>query len=89
MYREEFVLNPKPGQHYFLQTHGITSRADIYLNGQLVASNKTQVGAYGGHRYDITAMVASQNALLIQAFPTNYLRDFAMGYVDWNPYPPG
>lgn len=88
-YREEFSLQPQQGQHYFLQTHGITSRADIYLNGKLIASNETQVGAYGGKRYEIsTALSAGSNAILIVAYPTNYLRDFAMGYVDWNPYPP-
>ncbi|KEF55987.1 uncharacterized protein A1O9_07567 [Exophiala aquamarina CBS 119918] len=89
LFREEFSLSPQAGQHYFLQTNGITSRADIYLNGVQIASNETQVGAYGGKRYEITeAISAGNNAILIVAYPTNYLRDFAMGYVDWNPYPP-
>jgi exo-1,4-beta-D-glucosaminidase len=89
LFREEFSLSPQAGQHYFLQTHGITSRADIYLNGVQIATNETQVGAYGGRRYEITdALSEGSNAILIVAYPTNYLRDFAMGYVDWNPYPP-
>jgi exo-1,4-beta-D-glucosaminidase len=89
LYREEFMLVRQPSQHYFLQTHGITSRADIYVNGVQITSNQTQVGSYGGHEYDITkALTDGNNAILIVAYPTNYLRDFAMGYVDWNPYPP-
>ncbi|KAJ9612135.1 hypothetical protein H2200_003732 [Cladophialophora chaetospira] len=89
LYREEFALARQPNQHYFLQTNGITSRADIYVNGVQIASNKTQVGSYGGKKYEITnALTDGQNAILIVAYPTNYLRDFAMGYVDWNPYPP-
>lgn len=89
LFREELSLSPQPGQHFFLQTNGITSRADIYLNGVQIASNETQVGAYGGQRYEITeALSEGNNAILIVAYPTNYLRDFAMGYVDWNPYPP-
>jgi exo-1,4-beta-D-glucosaminidase len=89
MYREEFTVNVRQGQHYFLQTHGITSRAAIHINGKLIADENTQVGAYGGLKYDITGAVQSgTNVILIKAYPTNYLRDFAMGFVDWNPYPP-
>ncbi|KAE8395060.1 glycoside hydrolase superfamily [Aspergillus alliaceus] len=90
LYREELTLvAPPKGQHIFLITHGITSKADIYFNGKQVASNTTQQGSYGGQRYDITPFIQTgKNALLIQAHPTNYLRDFAQGFVDWNPYPP-
>ncbi|KAI9760173.1 MAG: hypothetical protein M1840_002590 [Geoglossum simile] len=89
LYREEFVLNPKSGQHYFVHTNGITSRADVYMNGVLIASKDVQVGSYGGQKYEITQHVLQgNNCLVVAAYPTNYLRDFAMGFVDWNPYPP-
>lgn len=89
LYREEFELQPKPHQHYFIETHGISSRADIYVNGELLVSKSEQVGAYGGHKYEVTDRIQSDgNCLLIQAYPTNYLRDLAIGFVDWNPYPP-
>lgn len=89
LYREEFTLSRLANQYYFLQTNGVTSRADIYVNGVQIASNLIQVGSYGGKKYDITKVVTDGlNAILIVAHPTNYLRDFAMGYVDWNPYPP-
>lgn len=88
LYREEFTLNPSDGQYFTLLTHGITSKADIYLNGELIAASDEQQGSYGGHRYNLTDRVhAGMNCLLIRAYPTNYLRDFAMGFVDWNPYP--
>ncbi|KAB8342778.1 hypothetical protein FH972_022376 [Carpinus fangiana] len=89
LYREEFQMQPSPDQHYFLETNGITSRADLYINGHLVADKSTLVGAYGGKKVDITRFIQSgSNAVLVQAYPTNYLRDFALGFVDWNPYPP-
>jgi exo-1,4-beta-D-glucosaminidase len=44
-YRNEFALKPKPGQHYFLQTNGITSKADVFLNGKQVADKVLQSGA--------------------------------------------
>ncbi|KAM5486502.1 putative exo-1,4-beta-D-glucosaminidase [Microsporum audouinii] len=89
LYREQFNLRPGRGQYFTLHTHGITSKGDIYLNGHRVASKDVQAGSYGGHRYDVTAYVRQgDNCLLIKAYPTNYLRDLAMGFVDWNPYPP-
>ncbi|KAI0863767.1 family 2 glycoside hydrolase [Xylaria cubensis] len=88
IYRNEFSLDPKPGRHYFLQTHGITSKGDIFMNGKQVASNLTQAGAYGGHEYDVTQLVEEQNALLVRVHPTDYNYDLALGFVDWNPYPP-
>src|SRR5436190_1997572 len=89
LYREEFMLNPEPGQHYFVQTNGITSRGDVYINGVLIASKDIQVGSYGGQKYEVTQhLLQGENCILIATYPTNYLRDFAMGFVDWNPYPP-
>lgn len=88
LYRSEFSLKPEVGSHFFLQTNGITSKADIYLNGHEVADKYTQAGAYGGQLYDITDIAQSSNALVIKAYPTDYNKDFALGFVDWNPYPP-
>ncbi|KAA8629498.1 hypothetical protein SMACR_05835 [Sordaria macrospora] len=87
LYRHEFGLDPEAGKYFHLITHGITSRADVYLNGKEVADKKTQAGGYGGHTYDITDLVGQKNALLIQAHPTSYYYDFALGWVDWNPWP--
>lgn len=88
LYRTEFDLRNGNGAHAFLITNGITSKADIFLNGNQIADNKTQAGAYGGHTYDITDIAESKNALLIRAYPTDYNKDFALGFVDWNSYPP-
>ncbi|PYI12658.1 glycoside hydrolase [Aspergillus sclerotiicarbonarius CBS 121057] len=90
IYREEVTLQPPPrGEQILLITHGVTSRADIFVNGAQIASSSYQQGCYGGHQYDITPHVRSgSNALLIQAHPTDYLADFGQGFADWNPYPP-
>jgi exo-1,4-beta-D-glucosaminidase len=91
-YRSEGRLEKSHhGKHFYtLRTNGITSRADIYLNGHLVANKDTQAGAYVGLEYDVTDFLrfGSSNTLLIKTYPTNYNRDFALGFVDWNPYPP-
>lgn len=88
IYRQEFISNPSAGQYLTLHTHGITSKAEIYVNGALVASSEDQKGSFGGRRYNLTDLIQSgTNCILIRAYPTNYLRDFAMGFIDWNPYP--
>ncbi|KAL2185884.1 glycoside hydrolase family 2 protein [Thermothelomyces heterothallicus CBS 203.75] len=87
IYRSEFSLHPGPGTHFFLQTHGISSRADIFLNGKRVANSSEQAGSYVGRIYDITKQVHRENALAIQVYPTNYYYDLALGWVDWNPWP--
>ncbi|KAJ6115435.1 hypothetical protein N7486_001213 [Penicillium sp. IBT 16267x] len=88
IYREEFSVHPSNDQYFTLVTHGITSKADIYVNGAQIATSEQQQGSYGGHQYDMTNHLRSGwNCLLILAYPTNYLRDFAIGFLDWNPYP--
>lgn len=90
LYREEFTVDVvSPRQHYFLITHGITSKADIWINGKQLTDKKYQAGSYGGHKYEVTDyLLSGANALLIQAYETNYLLDSAIGFIDWNPYPP-
>ena len=88
-YRTELEVSVQEGSHVQLRTHGISSRADIYLNGALVADKNVQAGAYAGSTYDITGKVKNgTNILLVRVYPTDYNRDFALGFVDWNPYPP-
>ncbi|KAI5460652.1 glycoside hydrolase superfamily [Mariannaea sp. PMI_226] len=90
LYRNQFSLSVKhqPKRHYFLQTNGITPAADLFLNGKRIADNVTQSGAYGGHTFDITPLARKENALVVKVYPANYQYDFAVGFVDWNPYPP-
>ena len=87
-YRGQFALERAQGDHYVLQTHGITSRADVFVNGKQIADKNLQAGSYGGHTYDISNVVADSNALAFKVYPTSYMNDLAVGFVDWNPPPP-
>tara|TARA_R110002003_G_scaffold534_8_gene20271 strand:+ start:6261 stop:8705 length:2445 start_codon:yes stop_codon:yes gene_type:complete len=90
-YRSEGIRSPSSNasDYYTLRTNGISSRADIWLNTQLLADKNTQAGAYVGREYDVTELLKSDsNVILVKAYPTDYDRDFALGFVDWNPYPP-
>ena len=78
LYREELVFTARAGQRYFLEMNGVTSKADLYLNGQKLASKDTLVGAYAGVKFDITQyLISGQNAVLVRAYLTNYLADQA------------
>ncbi|OAQ58926.1 glycosyl hydrolase [Pochonia chlamydosporia 170] len=87
VYRSTFSL-PVGSRHYILETNGITSKADIFLNGRQIADAESQAGAYAGHTYDVTGQVSASNALVVKVHPTDYHRDLAVGFADWNPSPP-
>lgn len=93
VYHCEFKLGPKQqGRHFVLETHGITPAADIYLNGQQIATREFQSGSYGGHVYDITSTLSTSssdylNALLIEVFSVRHEDHLAVGFYDWNPPP--
>lgn len=88
IYRKEFALEPSAGQYFHIRTHGINSGADIFVNGKDIVTKEFQSGAYVGGSYDITGVAKDQNALVVRVYPTDYNYDFALGFVDWNPYPP-
>ncbi|KHN98375.1 exo-beta-D-glucosaminidase [Metarhizium album ARSEF 1941] len=89
VYRNEFSLSLNNGQqHYFLQTNGITARADIFLNGNQVADREQQAGSFGGHSYDITSLVGGRNALAVNVYPSDHNHDLIYTFVDWSPRAP-
>ena len=85
-YRTEFEHRKRNGTFVQLITNGISSHADIWLNKEYIGET---IGAYAGAQIDITTKVEiGTNVLLVKVYPTDYNRDFALGFVDWNPYPP-
>lgn len=92
VYRQDFSLRSSAvasgsGNHFFLETHGITSKGDIWFNGQQLADKTEHAGSYVGKRFDVTNLISTNNVLAVRVYPTNYNYDFALGFVDWNPYP--
>ncbi|KAL6233731.1 hypothetical protein BDW75DRAFT_231765 [Aspergillus navahoensis] len=90
LFREEFSIPElDAGYHVFLELHGVSSKADVFINGQLVISSEDQKGAYAGRKEDVTTFIRPDaSCLLIQAWPTDYLKDLAISFADWNPAPP-
>jgi exo-1,4-beta-D-glucosaminidase len=71
-----------------LEFDGINYRADIWLNGQRIASRDEVFGAFRTFDLDVTSTVrAGRNVLAVEVFPPQP-GDFTIGFVDWNPKPP-
>lgn len=90
LYRQEFRLLPlAPDQHVHLILRGVTSKADVFINGHCITDRSSITGTYVCTWLNITRSVQEGiNGLVIQAHPTDYRRDLAGGWSDVCPSPP-
>jgi len=86
-YRTEFELpRLSKGQHAVLEFDGISYRANIWLNGRLVADCDSVYGTFRRHRLDITEWADEKNVLAVEVFRAQP-GEPNIGFVDWNPRP--
>lgn len=74
------------GQHAALELDGISYRADVYVNGKLVASADSIMGPFCRHTIDITPYVKTENRLALKVRRAQP-GEPNIGFVDWNPHP--
>ena len=86
-YRKEFELpSLKKGEHVALEFDGISYRANVWLNGRLIAAADSICGTFRRHQLDITKFVAKQNVLAVEVYCAQP-GEPNIGFVDWNPRP--
>ncbi len=88
-YRTEFALpSGRPGRSVALHFDGINYRANVWLNGALVAGSKDVVGTFRRFEFDVSRLVrpTGANALAVEVFAPEP-HDLAFMWVDWNPTP--
>ncbi len=86
-YVTSFSLNELP-KNIQLVFRGINYKADIRLNGTLIADSSEAKNAFRQFKYDITGAVRKgDNLLSVKVYPP-VAGDFSIGFVDWNPAPP-
>jgi exo-1,4-beta-D-glucosaminidase len=74
--------------HTWLELDGLNYRANLFLNGALIATDRELVGSYRGFSLLIDEHLRpGTNTLALQVFPPNP-DDLAITWVDWNPSPP-
>ena len=88
-YITNFELSTKEADNYaLLSFDGINHKANVWLNGFLIADSDSIDGAFRITAFDVSEnIVAGNNILAIEVIPP-VPGDFSIGYVDWNPSPP-
>ncbi|MBT2459666.1 sugar-binding domain-containing protein [Streptomyces sp. ISL-86] len=87
-YRSEFTVDDTSSRT-FLDFSGVVSAADVFVNGQQVATSSEVAGAYTHHELDVTASVrAGVNAVAFRIQPNNPRENLTMGWLDWLQPPP-
>jgi len=86
-YRRDFSLKGLGSdEHVLLVFDGICYRANVFVNGTLVASKDTLYGSFRRHVLDITSVAKVKNKLEVEVFRAQP-GDPNIGFVDWNPRP--
>ena len=89
-YRTQFTVpHGYRGKRVQLHFDGINFRANVWLNGRLVADSKKTAGMWRLFEFDVTGFVipGTVNALAVEVFPQTP-DDLGISFVDWNPLPP-
>ena len=86
-YRKVFEVE-NTNQNFELQFNGINYKANIWLNGKLIADTLQINNAFKMYRLNVSnEIVSGNNVLAVEVFPPK-AGDFSIGFVDWNPAPP-
>jgi len=88
-YRKEFKLPPPDDGQVWLNFDGINYRANVWVNGKIIADTNQIVGAYRTYQFNITGSLVSgkPNVLAVETFPADKT-SLGINWVDWNPTPP-
>lgn len=89
-YRTTFELPADfRSRNAWIKFHSINYKANIWLNGHLIADTMTVQGAYRLYNFNITefALSGKENCLALEIFPPKG-NDLTITWVDWNPTPP-
>ncbi len=88
-YRTQFQLSDADAEKtVLLEFDGINHSANIWLNGERIATSTEVRGAFRRFQFDISGLVREgDNVLAVEALPPKP-GDFSTGFVDWNPPPP-
>jgi len=88
-YRKVFEVKNQNASTYHLEFDGIIYRANIWLNGNQIASADTLAGPFRQFAFNISKLVrkSGENILAVEVFPPA-AGDFTVGFVDWNPESP-
>ena len=87
-YRSDFTV-ADTSERTYLDFGGVISAADVYVNGDQVATAQDVTGAYTHHELDVTSLVHSgTNTVALRIRPNDPDKNLTMGWIDWLQPPP-
>lgn len=88
-FRTDFRVGGEAGTRTHVVSEGIIAKADLWVNGERVAGHDVIAGAYTSNAFDVTELVhRGSNVLSYLVHPGSPMTDLAIGWVDWNQWPP-
>lgn len=75
-----------PSLHYTLRFDGLGYYADIFFNGNKIASKDTTFGIFAVREFDVTRLMGKKNLLEVRLERAK-AGDLNHGWVDWSPAP--
>ncbi|MGH2864926.1 MAG: glycosyl hydrolase 2 galactose-binding domain-containing protein [Solirubrobacteraceae bacterium] len=88
-FRTNFQAQLGSSQHAQLIINGIVGQADLWVNGQELATQATLRGAYARYTFDLSGLLrAGANSLALELYPNDPTTMFTLDDVDWNEIPP-
>ena len=88
-FRTDFVANPSGSRYADLIINGVIGEADVWVDGQEVATHRTVQGDYTRYTFDITSQLRrGLNTLALEVYPNNPNTMFTLDNVDWTQIPP-
>jgi len=88
-WRTDFTPSLQAGQTATLIVNGVVGSANVWVNGQQVATSSTVTGAYTRFTFNLTSLVrAGTNSLAIEVNPNDPTAMFTLDNVDWTQIPP-
>jgi exo-1,4-beta-D-glucosaminidase len=88
-FRTDFIANPGSSRYTDLIINGVVGQADLWVNGQEVATQNTVQGDYTRYTFDITGLLRrGVNTLALEVYPNNPNTMFTLDNVDWTQIPP-
>jgi exo-1,4-beta-D-glucosaminidase len=86
-YRREFTAPFSASDITWLRFNGINYRANIWINGRLLAGSDDVAGAYRIYEFNISKFLKpGKNAVAVETFAPGE-NDLGINFVDWNPAP--
>ncbi len=88
-FRTDFLADTGHSRYTELIINGVVGQADVWVNGQEVATQATVQGDYTRYTFDITSLLRrGLNTLALEVYPNNPNTMFTLDNVDWTQIPP-